>query len=132
MSAKFTFDGLSTLVSTLSDAGQIAADGSRDTVRRTAYAFADQVRQETPIGATGNLRRGIGVREDRTTSTVVAYQVRNTAPHAHLIELGFMHRGRKHVEGKFLFARQAPRYRADMMRDLDDIVPAVLQRAVSR
>lgn len=132
MSAKFTFDGLSAVMSTLSDAGQIAAAGARDTVRHTAKAFADQMRQETPVGATGNLRRGIGVKDDRTSANVVAYQVRNAAPHAHLIELGFMHQGGKHIAGKYLFARSAPRYRDQMFRELEDIVPDVLQRAMER
>lgn len=133
MSARFTFDGMAALMSTLAAAGQIAADGSRDTVRRTADAFADTVRQDTPVGATGNLRRGIGVKEDRTTSNAVTFRVKNTAPHAHLIELGFMHQhAKKHIPGRFIFARHAGRYRDQMHRELADVVPDVLQRAINK
>lgn len=132
MSAKFTFQGLAGVLAVLSDAGQIAATAARPTVQQTADAFAAAAREATPVGATGNLRRGVGVREDRTSSAVVAFQVKNTAPHAHLIELGWMHKNGEHMPGKFTFARLAPRFRQQMVTALEDQVPDALQRAMNR
>lgn len=131
MSASLKFDGLKELMATLKISGQIAADGVRDTVRQSAEAFAEEARSNTKIGKTGNLRRGIKVKEKLDDTNVVSFEVRNTAPHAHLYEYGFMHKGGTHVPGKFVFAR-AGKTRRLMYAHIEQRLPAILQAAVDK
>lgn len=132
MSASFKFDGLKDLMATLKVSGKIAADGVRSTVRQSAYAFAEQAKADTKIGKTGNLRRGIKVREDVGASNVVSFDVRNTAPHAHLYEYGFMHKnGNRHIPGNFVFSK-AGGARQRMNDRIEQILPEILQAAVDK
>ena len=131
MSASFKFDGLKELMATLNVSGKIAADGVRSTVQQSAQAFAEQARSDTRIGPTGNLRRGIKVREKLQDTNVVEFEVRNTAPHAHWYEYGFMHKGGTHVPGKFVFAR-AGKTRRLMYARIEQRLPVILQAAVDK
>jgi hypothetical protein len=132
MRVTFKFDGLKELMSKLGVSGQVAADGVRDTVRQSAYAFADQVRADTPVGKTGNLRRGIKVKEDARSSTAVSFEVRNTAPHAHLFEYGFMHKNAKrHIPGNFVFSK-AGASRRSMNDRIERLLPEILQAAIDK
>lgn len=130
--ATFKFEGLDQLMKTLDRAGQIAADGSRNIVRQTAVRFQEQVKADTKIGKTGNLRRGIKLKEDARSSDIVGFLVVNTAPHAHLYEYGFMHaRKRQHIEGKFVFAK-AGGARQQMNQQLEKIVPQIIQAEINK
>ena len=132
MSASFKFDGLKELMATLRIYGKIAADGGRSTVQQSANEFAEQARTNTKIGKTGNLRRGIKVKEKLQNANIVQFEVRNTAPHAHLYEYGFMHKnGNKHIPGKFVFAR-ASATRRRMYECIEQILPDILQAAVDK
>jgi hypothetical protein len=137
MSARFTFEGLPELIQQFSNLGQIAADASRDTVRRTAEVFVGVVKAETPVGPSrknkpgGNLLRHVSMSEDAKRSNAVAFTVKNTARHAHLIEDGWDHVGGKHIEGKKIFAK-AGQYRDRMMDELSDVLPEKIEAALFR
>ena len=132
MSASFKFDGLKELMATLKISGKIAADGVRSTVQQSAQAFAEQARSDTRIGPTGNLRRGIKVREKLQDTNVVEFEVRNTAPHAHWYEYGFMHKNaQRHIPGNFVFAK-AGGARRRMNDRIEQILPEILQAAVDK
>lgn len=132
MSASLRFAGLKELMATLKVSGQIAADGVRSTVQQTANEFAKQARADTRVGPTGNLRRGIKVKEKRQSTNVVEFEVRNTAPHAHLYEYGFMHKnGNRHIPGNFVFAK-AGGTRRRMHDRIGQILPKILQAAVDK
>ena len=132
MSATFKFDGLKELMAKLRVSGQVAADGVRDTVRQSAHAFAEQVKADTTVGKTGNLRRGVKIKEDARSSNVVSFEVRNTAPHAHLFEYGFMHKNaNRHIPGNFVFAK-AGTSRRSMNDRIERILPEILQAAIDK
>ena len=130
--ANFKFEGLKELMAKLRVSGQVAADGVRDTVRQSAYAFADQVKADTTVGKTGNLRRGIKIKEDARSSNVVSFQVWNNAPHAHWFEYGFMHKnGNRHIPGNFVFSK-AGTSRRSMNDRIERILPEILQAAIDK
>ena len=131
MSARLTFDGLVALRSTLHNSGEICADGVRSIVADTAQRFADRVKSEIkPV--TGNLSRGIKVKEQRIGANVASYLVVSTARHAHLHEYGFMHKNSgRHVPGKFLLAR-ATEPRRVMNDEIAQRLPDILQVAIDK
>lgn len=75
-------------------------------VMETAYAAADDIRNQYHQGPTGNLKKGVRVVVKEIGPVGVAAQVRSTAPHAPLYEFGTEARhyitasGKKHATGK--------------------------------
>lgn len=58
--------------------------------------LADKVRDAAPQGRTGGLKRGVKSKVEEDEETIRGI-VEVNAPHAHLIEFGFLHVGGKYV-----------------------------------
>ena len=62
---------------------------TRDAAKRPAEMLRDSVKQRTPVGPTGNLKRAIQAKElDYVWIAAVDHKI---APHAHLVARGTMH-----------------------------------------
>jgi hypothetical protein len=92
----------------------------------TAHAAADDIRNQYPIGPTGNLRKGVKVQVKEIGPVGVAAQVRSAAPHAHLWEFGTearhtklgWRRGRMKAPPRPVFIPTMMRYRRLMYQKL--------------
>jgi hypothetical protein len=88
MSASLEIRGIAELKQALANLPIELKGESTQIVLDTAYAAADDIRTQYPLGLTGNLRKGVRVVVKEIGALAVAAQVRSGAPHAHLWEFG--------------------------------------------
>jgi hypothetical protein len=96
--------------------------------RRRAAEILSRTRSYYPRGATGNLIKGLSVREVQGDNSRVLEQVRSRAPHAHLNEWGTKTRRTKKgwsrgvMPRKTVFVPIAIQERAKLMQDIRRIL----------
>ena len=86
-------------------AGKKYPQETRRFIRKLARKVVVAARKRTPRGETGNLRKGWGVGRVYIRENGVWAVIRNTAPHAHLVEQGHTIR---RVKGGPILGRVAP------------------------
>ncbi len=85
-SVRLTFEGINELRDGLQKLPQDLAEKAARVVQATARQVGQELQFNYPRGKTGNLKAGVRVSIDGSTSVSAKGVVRSAAPHAHLYE----------------------------------------------
>lgn len=134
------FNGIEELLKSLKEIPDEIAEKAGVIALRVAEETAAEAREAYPLGATGNLRKGVKVKKQTFGNYIVSAKVINTSEHSHLYEDGTELRKTKNDADRGIMPKAAkptirsiaPRKRREFNDDLADMVEQVTGAVIIR